>query len=121
MYVKTPNYRYSSRVKLPENYSGNAFNLSQQEPSEAELLKTEISDDTSDLPIPEADYKDTAKVMKNDEQKIKLPAFRFDLGKLFSGGFGFEELLIIALILLISDSKDQDDIVLFLAILLFIK
>jgi hypothetical protein len=45
----------------------------------------------------------------------------FDLGKLFGINIGFEELLIIALILLLGKDGENEDIVVLLAILLFIN
>ena len=46
--------------------------------------------------------------------------FNFNLGKLFSGGLGFEDLLIIGLIFLIAQSEGNEDIIVLLAILFFI-
>ena len=46
--------------------------------------------------------------------------FGFNVGKLFSGGIGVEELLIIGLILLIAQSENNEDIIVLLALLLFI-
>ena len=126
MYTRYPNYRFGSKVKLPENYSGSAFSSGENDissPSEAEesseLLSAEVPEVDSAQSREESEA-DVA-VMGREEKKIKLPSFKFDVGKLFSGGFGFEELLIIALILLISQGDNDDDTVLLLALLLFIR
>jgi hypothetical protein len=55
------------------------------------------------------------------ERKKRLPfGFNFNLGRIFSGGFGFEELLLIAIILLVSQNDSGDELILFLALLLFV-
>ena len=128
MYSRYPNYRFKENIKIPENYSGNAFATelpSEDSPSRIErseesaeqvtLLQGTV-EDTRDVPTPAF-----SPLPKEDKRRRKAPfGFHFDIGRLFSGGFGFEELLIIALILLVSQNEAQDDIVLFLAILLFV-
>ena len=129
MYTRYPNYRFGSRVKIPENYSGNAFSSDAAEAEAGESLpndaepKEERGSELALNAVSEDMGEKTEEVgiVKQSEKRIKLPSFRFDLGKLFSGGFGFEELLIIALILLISEGDSDDDMILLLALLLFIK
>ena len=48
------------------------------------------------------------------------PNFKFDFGKLFSNGIGFEELLIIALIILFMQGDKNNDVIFLLVLLLFI-
>lgn len=125
MYTRYPNYRFGSKVKLPENYSGNAFAADDGETSEesdVERSEKDISVDTIEVDAKESTEEPEGEmaVMGRGDKRIKLPSFKLDVGKLFSGGFGFEELLIIALILLISGGDNDDDTVLLLALLLFI-
>ena len=124
MYSRYPNYRFSGGMRLPENYSGNAFNASVQETEE----KTLDADDThssesvsADAPVVEQkDSNESAEVFKPNDKKFRLPGFNLNIGRIFSGGFGIEELLIIGIILLLSKNDTDDDIILLLALLLFI-
>ena len=124
MYSRYPNYRFGGGIKIPENYSGNAFSdppspiaeqgtaedLPTPETTELEAVQTAVSPDDA--------KSESAGVLHH---KKRLPfGFNFNLGRLFSGGFGFEEMLIIALILLVSQNDSGDDLILFLALLLFI-
>ena len=142
MYSRYPNYRFAGGVRLPENYSGNAFVQAGKDKADT---AEKVSAEPSAVPLDaietgresaiesaveqearengEATYESerTAEVMKPLQKRVRRPAFKFDIGRIFSGGFGFEELLIIALILVISQGESEDDvIVLLLALLLFI-
>ena len=126
MYTRYPNYRFGSKIRLPENYSGNAFASKESEEldaSDTEDFVEDVAADTvsSDEPERKEAASEEVAVMGREEKRIKLPSFKLDVGKLFSGGFGFEELLIIALILLISSGDNDDDTILLLALLLFIR
>ena len=120
MYSRYPNYRFSSGVKLPENYSGNAFKTS--DGGEAEGVR-EVAEEISVEKEIEREVAEDESVpaVKVGSKGLHFPGFKFDIGRIFSGGFGFEEILIIGLILLISQNgKGDDDIILLLALLLFI-
>ena len=122
MYSRYPNYRFGG-IKIPENYSGNAFSEATEKASEQGAY-----DDVPES-IEEASEV-TAKVAPEDEKSVsaalldrkkRLPfGFNFNLGRIFSGGFGFEELLLIAIILLVSQNDSGDELILFLALLLFV-
>ena len=109
MYVRPQGYRYSAEVRLPENYGGNTFreppliepDVEEQEESREEPVEA------APLPLPDK----------------AAPTSKLHLGSLFGGkgGIGTEELLILALVLLLSDGENNDDLVLFLMLLLFIK
>ena len=121
MYSRYPNYRFSGGVRIPDNYSGNAFGAPEAPPRESaeEHIGAEARAEES-APVEAESARESAEVFKSEKEKPRFPSFGFGLGRLFSGGFGFEELLIIGLILLIAQSGTDDDIILLLALLLFI-
>jgi hypothetical protein len=126
MYTRYPNYRFGSRVRLPENYSGNAFSAGGEALESANVESDTNDDNTADAVLSDnseknGDIDKGVAVIGGEEKKIKLPSFKLEVGKLFSGGFGFEELLIIALILLISGGDNDDGTILWLVLLLFIR
>lgn len=122
MYSRYPNYRFGG-IKIPENYSGNAFSEATEKAAEQGAYDDvpESVEEASEV---------TAKVAPEDEKSVsaalldrkkRLPfGFNFNLGRIFSGGFGFEELLLIAIILLVSQNDSGDELILFLALLLFV-
>ncbi len=130
MYSRYPNYRFSGGVKVPENYSGNAFKPS--ETGEERIIEAELAEADSEevgaesgetvQTVSEESSEDTVQTFKDHSSKgLRFPGFKFDIGRIFSGGFGFEEILLIGLILLISQNgQGDDDIILLLALLLFI-
>ena len=146
MYVR-PSNTGARTIKLPENYSGNAFTedfirdnadtqKASEETPELEERKPWNSDSfsASEEKIEETKEEqngeaDNAESQKESEECSAVPkkrslfgnlGFGFDLGKLF-GNFGFEELLIIGLIFLISQSEGNEDIILLLILLFFIN
>ena len=125
MYSRYPNYRFSGGMRLPENYSGNAFKPSEEE-SEEKILDAEENNPSSDSTAAadsineQTELKDSAEVFKPSDKKFRLPGFNLNIGRIFSGGFGIEELLIIGIILLLAKNDTDDDIILLLALLLFI-
>lgn len=120
MYVRPQGYKYQSEVRLPENYSGNTF----REPIEAEEMTEDESVETASV---EESVQDVDSVEKDTAQAAALlpkSNFKLRLGSLFGGnkgGIGTEELLILALVLLLADSEGNDDLILFLVLLFFIK
>ncbi|MBQ8141198.1 MAG: hypothetical protein IJ038_05850 [Clostridia bacterium] len=134
MYSRYPNYKFANGVRVPDNYSGNAFAPQttaaeeqkndfeeKDEGSEVSPENTEIEVSSDSVPHEEERSDESVEAMKHSEKKFKLPGFNFNLGKIFSKGFGFEELLIIGLILLLSQNDTDDDIILLLVLLLFIS
>lgn len=116
MYVRPQNHRYPSGIRLPENYSGSAFReLSQGEEAQnaEDLTETEI---TASLDGEEQNTEAPALLptMKNSSEPHPSPLLR-------GHGIGSEELLILALILLLADNAKDDELILFLALLFFIK
>ncbi len=84
----------------------------------------------SDTPVGEGTEQREQTERKDESQQVSARTHGkdskggfFDLGRLFGGNFnvGFEELLIIALILLLGKDAENEDIIILLAILLFIN
>ena len=110
MYVRPQNYKYPAGMRLPENYAGNAF----REANESIEAKAEEVSEVKDAPPDES--KETAALLPRKE------GFGLRLSSIFGDrGFGNEELLILGLILLLADGEGCDDLILFLALLFFIK
>ncbi len=128
MYVRPPNYRYPPSVRVPENYSGNIFREQPQssvnEP-EAEVVESKIEqENVSAETIQEANTQKENSEPAEQASLLSPHGFRLRLGSIFGKGrgIGTEELLILSLILLLADSDEGfDDLILFLALLFFIK
>lgn len=110
MYVRPQSYRYPEGVRLPRNYSGNTFREVVEEPS-AEVPEA-LHDKTETAVEQKDDDTKTAALLQKEDAPASLLGFK---------GIGSEELLIFALILLLSDSDLGDELVLFLILLFFIK
>ena len=141
MYTKYPNYRFGSRVKLPENYSGSAFMMGGVHKSDStdDEQDTEVSDqkrlavcegcdgnerknEREEMSsVNEQKREIESALVKKQAKKPLLPSFGLDALGLFSHGFGFEELLLVALIILISQGEGDDELILLLALLLFVR
>lgn len=127
MYVRPPNYRYPHSVRVPDNYSGNAFS----EPPAESSVPPQAPDEAQEAhesqihASEEPSAKENQDTGKAEQASLLSPrGFRLRLGSIFGKdrGIGTEELLIIALILLLSDNDDGfDDLILMLALLFFIK
>ena len=120
MYVRHPNYRYPNNVRVPDNYAGNAFQPS-PEPEGPLVEEQEIGNVEAIL-----ENNTEPSETKSEQAALLEPrGFRLRLGSLFGkgGNIGTEELLILALILLLADGEGDsfDDIILFLALLFFIR
>ena len=152
-YAKYGNYPLT--VSVPENYSGNAFDVSEgagvgidvdtgidaadEIDADAVLAisddgdkrvnenagtseKGEISDDAKES----SSKKESAECSANASERRKglFPGlnfnFNFNPARLFGGGIGTEELLIIGLILLFAQSEGNEDMILLLILLFFI-
>lgn len=108
-------------IRIPEHYSGCAFSETSAESmipqKEEPTPPPPTTEPTAPPPPPEEDKKD------QDSQPTSLP-LALPLGgnlPLLGGGLGFEELLLIGLILLLSRSEQDNDLVLWLVLLLFCK
>ncbi len=136
MYTK-PQGRYPHSLRVPENYSGNAFPSSNASASSAPPPKPEAS------PAPNVEHIADAIPSAAVEQEFSAPPPpppseetvapvgacpyarpRFGLSGLFSRfgrDGGMEELLIIGLILLLAEDGKNDDLILLLILLLFVQ
>ena len=115
MYNAKPHYnKFTSEFNLPENYSGNAF-------SEPREIESAPPVESQEVPKEEvvAEVKDEKKSVPTLATK-KKGGFGIDLSRLFGGGIGTEELLILGLILLLRDNEESDDIILLLVFLLLL-
>ena len=121
MYVRPQNYRYSNPVRVPDNYAGNAFrNNTEPEAPITDTVGQEVVEPILESSAEPAPENESVPASLKEER-----GFRLRLGSLFgkNGSIGTEELLILALILLLADgdSDSFDDVILFLALLFFIK
>ncbi len=123
MYARQgPQGRFPRNVRVPQNYSGNAFR--EEEP----IAVLEEAPPVNDTPSTQ-NLEESAPASASSEPIGKLfpsPGFQFSLGKLLGGkdrglGIDTEELLIIGLILLLSQGEGSDDLILLLLLLLFIQ
>ena len=128
MYARQgPQGRFPRNLHIPQNYSGNAFRKEEK-----------ITEDSAELPEEEAiaavvepaPAEDAQQAPKKDGEipagrLFPSPGFRLDLGRFFKGergfGIGFEELLIIGLILLVAQGDAKDDLIFLLLLLLFVQ
>ncbi len=130
MYSRYPNYRFSGGVRVPNNYSGNAFRQ-REAPTEdterppEELPREEENRERTAAEEREADLKEERRekqlpiVSYPSKEEHSLP--RLSFGKSLLSDIGSEELLLLALIFILSSSEDRDDITLFLILLLFVS
>ena len=106
MYYRQQN----TRIRVPSNYSGNAFSEPIEEKNEART--EEII--ASTLPDPRP-----AEEPKNTEASLNMQGK--GIGSLLGGRIGSEELLLLALIWLLADTEGGSEVIWLLLILLFIK
>ena len=120
---------YPEGFAVPENYSGNAFRENVPEPDypTEEPLHDAFVEEVVDEQVAGTAEEAAQPVAKIVEEKQKRggslfsrSGFGFNIGNLFGGSIGFEELLIIGLIFLIAQSENNEDIIVLLALLLFI-
>ena len=120
MYTRVPSGRMPRGMRVPENYSGNAFRPHEmpppptpppQEPPQKDLQPSEAP------PLPEAPPAEAPPAEAPPPEKPTLLGLRLP----FSGfHLGVEELLLIGLILMIAQEGENDEIIWLLLLLLFI-
>lgn len=132
MYSK-PKSNPEKEFRIPENYSGNAFQGDNPTPSapieypvEAPTTVTEEVSEESSQPVsltvlpPNSQKSDEAFKKSSPFSSLLPPRFAGSRGGLL-GDIGVEELLIIGILILLSQSETDDDILLLLMLLLFYK
>ena len=114
-------YRQRRPPQIPMNYSGNAFERFSPEKGNFDVMPIPPVEREAMPTAPEfADEKyEKCENIEKYEDKEK-PNFLSGLfgGKLFPRGIGNEELLLLALILLVAQSGDADELLIYLVILL---
>ncbi len=132
MYIR-PQSEDSGTIRIPDNYSGNAFPGDALTPSSPIELPTEGQPPVTKDTIPEneethpvilhtEEMPKEAPVMKKASPFSSLlpPKTKGTHGGLL-GDIGIEEILIIGVLILLSQSETDDDILLLLVLLLFYK
>lgn len=137
MYTR-PRTTENEPLRIPENYSGNAFHSDSHSPSppidiptetpETESPPTEESEAgtaSKSLPVSVAltseSHEDTHITKKASPFSPLLPPRMIGGRGGLLGDIGIEELLIIGILILLSQSDTDDDILLLLVLLLFYK
>ncbi|MBQ4135486.1 MAG: hypothetical protein IJD73_00260 [Clostridia bacterium] len=122
MYYRPQGYRYPQEMNLPSNYGGNAFQKIEPYPDEkdeeesaAQELDAEVTRKESEIESNKA-----SEASEKNEKPVSLLG-GIKQGSFLGGRIGSEELLIIAIIFLLSDADGSNDIVWLLLLLLFIK
>ncbi len=116
MYYRQQGYRQSN-MNVPPNYGGNAFfdkadKITEEQDASNEALTEEshITQESTPKEIP-------TQFTQEPAEEVGL----FKKNSFLGGKIGSEELLLLAVIFLISDSEGSDDILWLLILLLFIK
>ena len=121
MYARPSGYRYPNQpLRVPDNYGGNAFRETKDNTENDQAAKQEEAASAEVVINEEASQGEKAQ----EASLLSRRGFGLRLSSLFgkNGGIGTEELLILALILLLADGGDGfDDLILFLVLLFFIK
>ena len=116
---------FGESIAVPENYSGSAFReppLSAGTVPSMDEEALDVEDSSAEEKIEEAEAIE-AGLSLGEKCEKKLSSFGSGFGFRFPrifGEIGFEELLIIGLIFLIAQSENNEDIIVLLALLLFI-
>lgn len=128
-YYRSQGYRYPRDMRIPINYSGSAF--SEQDSNTNEILENEADrneasvspqsvTDTSDE-ITETSVDDFSASPEEAPSAPTSILHTLSSGSFLGGRIGSEELLILALVFLLSDTDADNDIIWLLLLLLFIK
>ena len=127
MYARPTPTRFPRNVRVPENYSGNAFQPISSEKNDAPPIaphhaeKETFRPQKEEMPREDVAENDTKTAL---ETAPPSSGVSLNFGKLLSFGnwsLGTEELLILGLILLVAEGGEHTDLLLLLLLLLFIK
>ena len=128
MYYRSQGYRYPRDMRVPINYSGNAFLESKSNNEDKEPIELAASSAPQNDAEQETEHHESSPDLlteaANNEAEASAPTsiFKgFGSNSLYGGRIGSEELLILALVFLLSDADTDSDIIWLLLLLLFIK
>ena len=122
MYYRPQGYRYPREMNLPSNYGGNAFQKIEPYPDEKDEEESATRELDAEVARKESEIESNkaSEASEKSENPVSLLG-GIKQGSFLGGRIGSEELLIIAIIFLLSDADGSDDIVWLLLLLLFIK
>ena len=123
MYYRSQGYRYPRDMRIPINYSGNAFSESNQDKENESDASSEDIIAPQDSPTIEQSQDESASI-RLEEMPLPSEEPKATPASLLGGAFGkigTEELLLLALVFLLSDNDSESDIIWLLLLLLFIK
>ncbi len=121
MYTRSPTPGGTRGMRIPRNYSGNAFAAPQTSPQEEPIPTEEEAPVRSvSADLPEGESAPPEKQPKETPIAKLFPSLGLRPGKLL-GSFGTEELLILGLIFLLRGNEGSDDLLLLLVLLLLIQ
>ena len=112
--------RFSRGLRIPGNYSGNAFRTEVEEDPRNDNTG---STDTESV-ITESGIADALPPKKDSDTAVSDTAVPTGFSRVWGrsgGGIGLEELLILGLALIVSQNDSKDDLAFLLLILLFIQ
>jgi hypothetical protein len=137
MYYRSQGYRYPRSVQIPVNYSGNAFlekdgndnndnndvnndgiEIDPAEAQKSSALESEAQIGT--VSLEDQPSEDSVEASKSTDTIPSASAFK-GFGSSLLSHIGSEELLILALVFLLSDTDTENDVIWLLLLLLFIK
>lgn len=127
MYMKSQGTA-NNTYRVPENYNGNAFHGDSEIPSPPVIIPIETNEDTPSVsqeePAVPVSFSPSMHEPQRNEKHTHLTPFlppRIGGRGGLLGDVGVEELLIIGLLFLLSQSDSDQDILLLLLLLLFYK
>ena len=122
MYYRPQGYRYPREMNLPSNYGGNAFQKIEPYPDEKDEEESAARELDAEVERKESEIESNkaSEASEKNEKPVSLLG-GIKQGSFLGGRIGSEELLIIAIIFLLSDADGSDDIVWLLLLSLFIK
>lgn len=116
MYYRHQGYR-GGNMSLPPNYGGNTFAEKEEQTEDSQSKSDDSASEEARDPIEPTIQDPPAQFASEPAEEAGL----FKKNSFLGGKIGSEELLLLAVIFLISDSEGSDDILWLLILLLFIK
>ncbi len=117
MYARQPPHGFARPMRVPQNYSGNAFSQKEEPPPEPIPVEEDPTSEKESESVPTEESTPVGS-LSHPFSSLLGPGKLF--GRSHSGGIGSEELLLLGLIFLISQNHSGDDLLLLLILLLLI-